>query len=340
MSRRLGGLALALLVASAGACVDTFEGVDIQITLDEGVRGAAAPGETPDPGQPPADTYFTLYAIDLAGSGDDQRSFAHELVRFEIVPVIDASSPCFIEVENLETGTFVGLHVTQLVNKLEAETGIDDPLNPPSGADPDDVIDILTAERRLSFVPQIAGGLQAVVAPSIHRVPDVDTGCVGDGTDTSADLIPPPECIDDESNQRRRELCQEFWDRHPDQFEGSDRAYADPLNGTFYGLVDGVNPKNASPLGGIEFLLDVDWDGFEQIAVNWQYEDADGDGEPDYPDGFPEDEKSILGFNYLEGSALEIKRGAITYPLRNRTFTSISGEATVLHDLGEDDVHF
>ena len=336
-SPRLARLVLAVAAGGLGSgCVDVFEGSDIQLTFDEGVFGAAQPGAALRAGQPPTGTFFSIYAIDLQGD----RSFAHELTRFEIVPVVDPASPCFIEVENLEAGTYVGLHVTQLAAKLRSDTGISDALNPPAGADPGAVIDILTAERRLSFVPQIEATLRAVVSPTIARRPDVDTGCVGDGSDTSADLVPPPECIDDESNARRMDLCQAFWDRYPGQYEGSDRAYTDPMNGVFYGLVDGINPKNASPLGGVELLLDVDWNGFERLAVNWQYEDADGDGEPDWPDDLPAEERSVLGFHFLEGDALEVKRGAISYPLRNRSYSAISGQATVLHDLGEDDVHF
>ncbi|HEY8144342.1 MAG TPA: hypothetical protein VIG06_16790 [Kofleriaceae bacterium] len=333
---------IACLAAAASGCIDTFEGVDIQMTFDEGVFGASAEGGSTQPGQPPPGTYFTLYAIELVddGAGEVARSFSYEISRFEIVPLIDPGSPCFIEVENLEQRIYPGLHVTQLAERIKADSGIDDPLNPPDGASEGDVIDILTAERRVSYLPQLSASLRAVVSPSVSRVPEVDTGCVGDGTDTSPDLIPPPECIDDESNARRLALCEDLWSRRPDQYEGSDRSFTDPLNGTFYGLVDGMNPKNGAPLGGVELVVDVDWRGFQEVAINWQYEDRDENGEPDWPEDLPDSERSIVGFHYLEGEALEIKRGVITYPLRNRSFTQIAGEATVLHDLGEDHVNF
>lgn len=349
----MGCALIAVFAVGASGCVDTFDGVDIQATFDPGVLGAAESAGAAQPGQPPPDTHLTLYAIDLVyqrdGDGEVvvdeegepvvERSFAYGLVDFEIKSVIDLDDPCFIELDSLEAGIVPGLHVTRLADKLRDRSGIDDPLDPPDGADEGDIIDILTADQRMSFLGAIQSDLRAVVAPSTARAPEADTGCAGDG-DTSPDLVPPPGCIDDASNERRLALCQEFWADNPDYYAGSDRAYADPLNGTFYGLVDGTNPKNQSQLGGVEFLLDVDWTDFEAIAINWQYDDRDGDGEPDYPDDLPAEERSVLGYHYLQGPGSVVKRGVISYSLRNRTIPSISGEISVLNGLGEDDVHF
>jgi hypothetical protein len=347
-------LLTAALAGVASGCVDTFDGVDIQATFDPGVLGAAESADDIQPGQPPPATQFTLYAIDLVYELDDdgnivvgedeqpvvERSFAYGVFDFEIRPVIDIDSPCFIEIENLEPRSFPGLHSSQFAQKLRDVTGIDDPLSPPTGANELDVIDVLTADQRVGLFGSIQTGLFGVVSASAETPPDVDTGCVGDGTDTADDLIPPPECIDDESNQRRLELCRAFWEDNPTYYEGSDRAFLDPLNGTSYGLVDGTNPSNEAPLGGIEVPLDLDWNGFEKVAVNWQYKDLDGNGEPDFPDDLSDEERPALGFHYMEGDERVVKRGVISYSLRNRTIPSISAEVTILHSLGEDDVHF
>ncbi len=45
---------LRMVDAVGAACVDTFQDVDSQLTLDEGVLGAAGPTDTARPGQPPA----------------------------------------------------------------------------------------------------------------------------------------------------------------------------------------------------------------------------------------------------------------------------------------------
>jgi hypothetical protein len=348
-----GWLTAVALAGISSGCVDTFDGVDIQATFDPGVLGAAETADDIQPGQPPPDTQFTLYAIDLVFRTDGgevvvdengepivDRSFAYGIFDFEIRSLIDIGSPCYIELETLEPRSFPGLHATRFAEKLRAVTGIDDPLNPPSDASEEDVIDILTADERVGLLDNLQTSLRAVVSTSTARPPEVDTGCVGDGEDTSSDLVPPPQCIDDESNERRLALCQDFWRRNPTYYEGSDRAFLDPINGTSYGLVDGTNPGNQQPLGGVEIQLDLDWDDFEKIAINWQYKDRDGDGEPDFPDELPAEERPALGFHYLEGDAAVVKRGVISYSMRNRTVSSIAAEISVLHSLGEDDVHF
>ena len=42
----------------------------------------------------------------------------------------------------------------------------------------------------------------------------------------------------------------------------------------------------------------------------------------------------------MSAAAQEIRRGVTELSLRSRLNPSISGEATIVYDLGEDDVHF
>ena len=112
-------------IASAAlqmACVDRFDGIDLQLTLSEQSVGPALAGETPGAGQPPAGTHFTVYAIDVAGTGDDVKSYAFPVIDFEIAPLIDIHSPCFIDLDYVGGKSFPGLHVTQEVAKLKQVT--------------------------------------------------------------------------------------------------------------------------------------------------------------------------------------------------------------------------
>lgn len=280
-----------------------------------------------------------------------ESSAAFKVVDFEIQPLIAINSPCFIEHEERP---YPGLHVTQELNRLMADTGITDPFNPPPGTPEELVTDVITAQVRQGYLPQLQGEVSAVTTfsnalpPGVHPdfpVEDLDedndglADCVEDNPNVDPSKIPPPHCIGDESNARRAAICEIYWKENPSYYEGSDLVFTLPLNGRWRGSVTGSNPKNAGFLSGANFYVENSLDDFDALLVQWQYKDLDGDGEPDYPDGTTEQEKSPIGYHYLEGFPLQRTRGVVNVPLSNRIF-SPTGEAAVFPNLGEDDVNF
>ncbi|MEM9487966.1 MAG: hypothetical protein AAGC55_02415 [Myxococcota bacterium] len=337
----------AMVVATAMAgCVEPFRGSNVQITLAPGVPAVTAEGATPTLGAPPANTYLSMYAVEFVVERDEDGdevvdsagrpvvvdSFAFHVIDFEIRPVIDLDSPCFIE---LDDSRFPGLHVTRFADKLREATGITDPHNAPD-ADDNDVIDVLTADRRMSNLALLEGGIKAVVSRSDASYPEVGTRCPGDGGDPA--LIPPIECIDDASNRLRLVLCQRFWASQSGFYEGNDKVFTIPLSGDFFGVVDGLNPINQGFLSGAGFFVDAVLGDLDSLLINYQYKDRDGDGQPDYPAG--EDIRSDIGFPFMQGTPISRARGVINVPVTHPTVSTISGEAVIFPDLGEDDVNF
>ncbi|MCG8422103.1 MAG: hypothetical protein MJE77_29620 [Proteobacteria bacterium] len=334
----------------AAACVDPFRGSNIQLTLRAGVPVPPGEGMTPpEQGSLPADTFFSFYAVEfvferdrdgnIVVDGDGEPvvadSSTYHVTDFEIRPLIDRDSPCFIEVDKTE---FPGLHVTRLEEKLRAETGIDDPLNPPSGADSGRVSDVLNAAERVSQLNVLQNTVKAVTSVSHVDYPAVGTACVADGGDTGT--IPPPQCTDAESNRVRLDLCRQFWADHPEHYEGSDKVFTIPLNGDFFGTVEAINPLSGAQIGGAGFFVDEVLTGLDSLLINWQFKDLDGDGQPDFPDQTGEPDRSEIGTLFMQGLSARITRGVIHVPLRHPTVTTISGEAAIFPDLGQDGVNF
>ncbi len=348
-----------LLLFGAAACVDPFGGSSLEVTFDPGVQTPTPQGDEAINGRPPYNTYYAFYAVNYVYETDanghvvldenDQPVIAKSYVslaqRFEIRPLIDMSSPCFIEKEQ---DRFPGLHVTQVANKIREVTGISDPLDPPEGTPETDVTDVLTADKRMGVLSALQNTVRAVtdysavLPPGVHPDFQVDTVCVEDSDAADPYKIPPPNCIGAESNARRYQLCEEYWQRYPDEYEGSDRVFTVPLNGHWRGAVTGTNPKNAGFLGGAHFYCDSALEEFDALLVNWQFKDLDGDGEPDYPDDGNYDtdqQRSIIGYHYMEGTPVIKTRGVINVPLSNRLY-NITAEASIIPDLGDDDTQF
>jgi hypothetical protein len=337
------------VLAGSVACVEPFGGSNVQVSFYEGVPAPAPEGTTPAFGTPPAGTFLSFYAVDFVYARDASGaivrdaqgnpviadSFVFRFQDFEIRPVIDTSSPCFIEVDNTR---FPGLHVTRLADKLGEITGIEDPRNPEPGDDPGDVSDLLDAQRRLGFLGAIQNQVKAVTSTSTFRYPAPGTACVEDGGSPSE--LPPIACTGDRSNEVRLELCRQLWQDNPSFYEGNDKVFTLPLNGEWFGTVHGTNPVNSSSVGGAGFYVDAVLSGIDSLLVNWQYKDFDGDGEPDYPDGFPEAEKSDIGYLFMAGTPVDKTRGVINIPLDNPGVFTIRGEAVIFADLGRDSVHF
>lgn len=353
---RSGATALALLSAVLlGGCVDSFGGSNIQVTLDNGVPVPADEGDTPSQGQPPFDTYMSFwvtnnvyqtdedgnFVLDNEGNKIIEASFAFELERFFIQPVINQASPCFIDAD-LDS-RYPGIHVTMFASRVHRDTGIDDPLDlgPDHGFPEGDVIDVLTADVRDENLLKLENNVKAATSFSPLQYPATATECIEDNPNVDPTLIPPPQCIEDESNANRLAACEAVWEQDPLLYEGSDKVFTLPLNGKWRGAVSGMNPVSGiSLIGGANFFVDEVVQDFDSMMVNWQYIDHDGDGEPDYPDGFPDADKSDVGYHLMSGTPVDKTRGVINVPLINRTFGQISGEAVIFPQLNEDNVQF
>ena len=346
----------ALVLLNTSACVDTFGGSSLEITLDPGVDTPTPVGQTPAFGRPPPNTYFAFYSVNYTFQTDDEgnvlvdaggfplveSTYAFEAQTFEVRSVINVNSPCFI-MDDLDP--YPGLHVTQVANKTREQTGITDPFNSPEGTPEGDITDVLTADKRVSLLPALQNDLRAVtnyepaLPPGAHPDFHIATECVEDNANVDPNLIPPATCIGPDSNARRYDLCEQYFDLYPNQYEGSDKVFAIPVNGKFRGFVTGVNPKNSGFVGGAHFLTEANLDDFDALLINWQYKDVNDDGEPDYPDGTIDADKSNIGFHYMEGTPVIKTRGVINVPLANRSF-NLSGEAAIIPDLGNDTVQF
>lgn len=333
-------LRLVVIAACLGAvvgCVEPYGGSNVQITFSIATPTAAAPGATPEENQPPANTHLVLFAADyqyqvddngdevLDGDGEPivEEAYVFRIKEFEIVPLIDTSSPCFID---LEDARFPGVHVTSFLDRLQQETGITDPFA--ADQDEGDVIDVLTAERRMELLPNLSTDLKTVTAHSSYSYPPMASGCGGDPS-----MIPPPQCFDDASNALRLELCQAAWaEAGTDFYEGSDKVFSLPLNGQFYGMVEGANPVNDAPVGGSGFFVDTNLVGMDSLWINWDYDDPADD-----PNGV---DRSPTGYHFMRGSPEQYARGVINATLVNYNDSGIGADVAIFPDLANDDVHF
>lgn len=338
-------------VAGLGGCVEAFDGSNLQIDFAMGVPAAARPGRTPQPDQPPADTHFELYAADLVYQRDAQgavvvddrgrpvieQSFLFKVTEFEIRPVIDRTSPCLIELEDTD---FPGLHVTQIQAKveevIEAQVGTHDPFEP--GLDPALVSDLLGARRRFDQLEKLETILKAVTSHEAFRYPAA--AAAGQCPPASADAIPDAGCKDDASNAQRLRRCRALWAAHPDFYEGSDKVFTLPLNGHYLGMVEGMNPRNDGFVGGSSMFVDENLVSHTAYLLNWQYDDFNGDGTPDFPMSVPAAERLDQGYLFMAGEPVEVSRGVTTVPLRHPTNANINADLAILPNLGHDDVHF
>lgn len=365
MSKRRRGvpsvLALGILSWLSTGCVDVFQGAHIQFDLQPAVQPPAAEGTVPPgPGTPPANTYFSFYAIqyvyatdadgnvitDVNGDPVIDASFAAKVKDFEVNRLVDRASPCFIDIEE---DRYPGIHSTMEAERIRQDYGITNALTE-TDKPMQHRIEVLTAERRERVQIDLQNQVKAVTSfsdvlpPGVHpdfQMAGMGTPCVADGGPT--DLIPPINCIDDESNEVRLALCEEFWARYPNYYQGNDKTFTLPRNGSWYGAVNGTNPKNGAPfLAGAGFFVDStlnprDVDAF---IMNWQYKDLDGNGEPDYPAMTPDEEKSPIGHHYMAGEPEYKVREVINITMRNRTITTVRGDVAIYPDLSDDSVQF
>ena len=325
---------IAIALFALAGCIDEFAGSQVQIDFAPAVPVQASPYSAALANELPNNIHFTLYAFDettnMAGEVVG-RLFA--LQQFEIHRIVDLESPCFIDVG--DHVPIEGLHVSMYAEEIMRKNGITD-LSMPGNASEEAQIDVATAIQRQRIVAAMAGEMGPKVISSVSAG---GYGTVAaDCSDTNG--IPPHDCVDDAANQRRLEKCRAEWDRDPAFFEGTDRVLTSPLNGTTFGMVEGVNPVNLAPIGGSAFFIDESLADFDGYAIYWQFDDANNDGMPDYPASVPVSERTALGQLYLFGRPQSVTRGVIHVSMVNLSSPAITAELAVFSDIDQDTVHF
>jgi hypothetical protein len=309
------------MIVLAG-CVDAFPGSNVQFDFATGMPHQVSPGATPGVGELDPNVHFTFYAF----QNDPTTGYLFAVQDFEIHPVVDLNSPCFIDVG--EHVPHPGLHVSQYEKVIDADVGIPDYMNPPPSATEMQKEMAATAHQRMDNINKMLGSTSMPLfvvtsaSPAEYDPAMVDSGC----TDTSK--IPAPTCTDEDSNKRRLDLCQKFWTANPGFFEGTDRSFTQPLAGTMHGMVDiPASPINLAPLGGSQFFVDEALAGFDGYAVYWQYDDVSK-------------QTSKLGTLLLFGKPTMPTRDVTHVHMTNTTSRSITAELAIFANLDQDSTHF
>jgi hypothetical protein len=333
---------LAIALFALAGCIDEFSGSELQIDFSREMPVQASAFRAQSPDELPNNIHFTLYAFDEAMvDGGMTVGYLFAIQQFEVHRVVDLDSPCYIDVG--EHVPIEGLHVSQYANEIMKKYGFTDVSMPPAGATEEQKIAVATALERQKNVlgmassgspPDSYGGPKAITSVSTGGYPAIAADC----SDPSG--IPPPDCVEPDANQRRLEQGQAAWEQDPDLFEGTDRVLTRPLNGTTYGMAVGVNPINMGPIGGSAFFVDETLTDFDGYAIYWQYDDADGDGEPDYPASVPADERNEFGTLFLSGRPETPTRGVIHVHMTSLVAPAVSAELAIFADIDEDSVHF
>jgi hypothetical protein len=310
--RRRAGILLALV--AFGGCVEGARGSNLQLDLSPRMPVQAAPGAVVGPTQLPSNIHFSLYAIQ---SGED-RDFLFEVERFEIHPIVDLTSPCFIDVG--DHVRFPGLHVSQFAAQVAIDTGIPDFRNPPPEATEEQKIDAATAAQRMTNIGALGGGsgIKVVTSHSTANYPMVAADCDSAG-------LPPAMCVEPDANQRRLDACQAAWTSDSTLWEGTDRILTSPLAGTTFGLVNGTNPINLAPVGGAQFFVDEDLTGMDAFAIYWQFDDTPGPGT-----------LLLYGTPHVPSPT----RGVMHVALESPTSGALSADLAIFADLGQDETNF
>jgi hypothetical protein len=304
-------------VFAASGCVKGFQGSNLELDLLPGAPVQALVQQPPMGRELAAQSHFTLYAIQQ----DMAQNRLFEVVSFELHHIVDTSSPCFIDVG--EHVPYPGIHVTSFEKRVDQDTGIADPMNPPASASEQAKELAAGARARSNVVAALAGpgGLVAVTSASTARYPAMATACGGPSNE-----IPPPQCFDDASNKLRLELCQATWKMAPTLWEGTDRVLTAPLNGTTHGMeVEAMNPVSMTPVGGAQFFVENALDNVDAYAIYY----LPDDGSIPTP-----------GVQLYFGRPTHATRGVDHVRMANPNNIAAQADLAVFTDLGEDDVHF
>ncbi|MBI4508814.1 MAG: hypothetical protein HY698_04205 [Deltaproteobacteria bacterium] len=350
--RRFAGLCTSSVVVGAlaqVACIEPFDGSKIELLIQQGARlpkEGTSPGcptgttHEADPpnycqppkGQPPARTHYEMYVV--------RDNFAFHLVNFEIVPSLRVEDPCFVEDEEARipftrNSSAAGLHSSKWYDKLlEIYTSDKDGEKGATVTD-NEAGALADARRRTENLKKLQDNVQAIVA-----TPYVRGGQSGDPRVELAKLvadkvIPAASLTDEASNKERLEQCRAFFKKYPLYYVGTDRLISLPINGIYYGVVDGTDPRNSGFIGGASVDVDVKMPEFDLLMITWQWNDPNDKRQEAY--GKPLEN----GHYYMAGAPLRRTRGVINVPMANYLFPNdISGEAAIFTELDEDSVHF
>jgi hypothetical protein len=303
--RHLTRAAVLLAVAHQAACVEPFSGSKVEILLRSSIL---LPGDDGTFGRPPSDTHFILYGV------RDDSVFA--LREFEVRPVIDRSSGCFIEQEGTP---FPGLHSTQVERKLRELALADGQVTDTEAGD------IATAQKRLALQPALESSVRVIV---VH-----EAGLGKAQIDALQASLPANDAITAEANQDRLSKCRAFFALHPGYYVGTDRSLAIPINGVYFGVVEGRDPRNNGNLGGAAFDVPFNLDDLEALRINWDFNDPADPRRAAY-------DASSIGYHYMSGLPTRRLRGVINYSMRHVDVAQNAGEIAVFTNVGEDEVNF
>lgn len=335
---------------AATACVEPNDGSKIELLLESTVHVPLEPGAPPVGfGQPPPGTHYEMW---VARDG-----LAEKVFDFILTPIVHPEHPCMIEDEfavvPYSGEKVAGLHVTQWGNKLLDIYQKPDSLGGTNITD-DEAGALYDAQVRLVNLGKLEEAVTAVVSHD-PTLTEADEQAFIDDVTTNA----PIDDISPEKAAIRQRMCREFFAEHPDYYVGADRLITLPLNGLFYGVVNGTDPRNLGRIGGASLTVDAvfpdpaeaEW----ALQINWQFnEDTSGfpgstrDLACDYgaqgtPGETPEEPGhcwSPTGFHYMAGTPIVRTRGVINVPLANTLWPAIAGEAAIYSGLNRDDVHF
>ncbi len=310
-------VACAVIAAAASGCVDAFGGSKIEILFSNAVPLPGA-GEL---GAPPDGTHFELYAV--------QGGLPVHIMDMQLEPVVQANHPCFIELDRdipLTNVSADGLHASQwyqyALDLYDADGVITD----------EEAGFLADALRRVSRnIPDLEANVVAVTATPFGRA--VEGGLSAPVVAERLAAVPPPGDTDDASNRTRAELCRELFADVPELYVGTDRLITAPLNGLFFGVADGQDPRSGGFIGGASLDLPARLDSFEALRLNWQFDDpADPRAEALG--------QSPTGYHFMAGVPEHRVRGVINVHLENNDFGSTSADLAIFTDLDEDSTGF
>jgi hypothetical protein len=289
------------------ACVENHNTSKIELFLRGGVH---IPGTVPaTPGQPPSETHYELYVVKGVG--------VFKVAEIDIRPAVKSSDPCFIEEEGAR---YAGLHSTRIVQKtIEGATADGEVTELEAGQ-------IADAKARAGNIPLLEAALKVM---TVHQ-PGLTEAHIAEVTAS----VPAPELIDDASNAARLSACQAIWRDNPGYYVGTDKITTIPLNGTYIGMVEAMDPRNGGFLGGGAIDVDASFPDFDALRLNWSFNDPNDPRRAALP-------PSEIGWHYMAGSAVQRVRGVFNVSLVNQDYgRRISGEASVYTELARDDVNF
>jgi hypothetical protein len=312
-------LPLAAIALASTSCVEVFEGSWVEVVFFSSTN---LPGEGAGRARPPAGTHYELWV----SSGDRMT----RIFQFRIARQINSAFPCFVEDGEAK---FPGLHTTQIVERVladEEEAANGQPFTQ------DQIDRIADAEKRDSRREDVEEGVKAVVGYD-------PTTTNEDLADLAAEVqaMAPITDVSDEANAKRREICERFFDEHPRFYVGFDSVFSLPLNGDWYGVVDGNDPRTGAPLGGAGFTVPFKLDNFDSLQVRWDFDNPEDRATAECL--FTEDRvcpPSSIGYYYLGGTPREVTRRTTRVTLVNENFPGPQAEMAIFPSLGDDDVQF